>query len=233
MKTAGIIAEYNPFHYGHQYHIEQTRKKTGADYVIAIISGNFVQRGAPSVIDKYQRTKAALSSGCDLVLELPVVYSSASAEFFASGAVCLLDSLGICDFLSFGSEAGKLDQLSVLSDILREEPSDFKNILKFYLREGMSFPLAREKALHTYCDSILHCQFSNDFWSSLKQSNNILALEYLKSLKKIRSGIFPVTITRKNAPYHDKKLYEDFSSATAIRHTLFTSKDCSQIKHSV
>ena len=104
MKTAGIIAEYNPFHKGHAYHIEQTRNITGADYVIGIMSGDFVQRGTPAIIDKYQRTISALSCGCDLVLELPCIYSTSSAEFFASGAVLLLDSLGICDFLSFGSE---------------------------------------------------------------------------------------------------------------------------------
>lgn len=233
MKTAGIIAEYNPFHNGHQYHIEETRQLTGADFIIAIMSGNFVQRGGPAIIDKYQRTLAALSAGCDLVLELPAVYSCSSAEFFASGAVSLLENLGVCDFLSFGSEKGSLQELSRISDILLEEPEEYRLLLKESLKEGHSFPKARQNALTLYCTVNQDCQFSNEFWDCLKESNNILALEYLKAIKKQNSSMKPVTIFRKNTSYHDKKLYEKISSATAIRHCILQNKDTGNLKTSI
>lgn len=230
MITAGIIAEYNPFHNGHQYHIEETRRLTGADFVIAIMSGNFVQRGGPAIIDKYQRTQAALSAGCDLVLELPTIYSCSSAEFFASGAVSLLENLGVCDFLSFGSEKGNLEELSHLADILLEEPEEYRNFLKTGLKQGYSFPKARQDALVAYCKANNHCQFSNEFWDCLKESNNILALEYLKAIKKYNSSMEPVTIFRKNTSYHDKKLYEEISSATAIRHWILHKSEMDILK---
>lgn len=224
MKTAGIIAEYNPFHKGHAYHIEQTRNITGADYVIGIMSGDFVQRGTPAIIDKYQRTISALSCGCDLVLELPCIYSTSSAEFFASGAVLLLDSLGICDFLSFGSEKGSLTELSAIAEILAEEPDAYQTLLKSELKKGSSYPKARQDALFAYCETASNCQFYNNFWNCLKEPNNILALEYLKALKKWDCNMVPITVSRKNTSYHDKKLYEEISSATAIRHWLSSQK---------
>lgn len=224
MKTAGIIAEYNPFHNGHAYHIEQTRNITGADYVIGIMSGDFVQRGAPAIIDKYQRTISALRSGCDLILELPFIYSTSSAEFFASGAVLLLDRLGVCDFLSFGSEKGNLSELSAIAGILAAEPSAYQALLKSELKKGVSYPKARQNALLSYCETDSNCQFYNDFWNCLKEPNNILALEYLKALKKWNCNMVPFTVSRKNTSYHDKKLYEEISSATAIRHWLSSQK---------
>lgn len=224
MKTAGIIAEYNPFHKGHEYHIEQTRKITGADYIIAIMSGDFVQRGAPAIIDKYQRTLSALCCGCDLVLELPSIYSTSSAEFFAAGAVLLLDRLGVCDYLSFGSEKGNLFELSALAEILSDEPPFYQTLLKAELKKGTSYPQARQSALLAYCRTTSNCQFCNDFWDCFKEPNNILALEYLKALKKYGCKMVPVTISRKNTSYHDKKLYQDISSATAIRHWLSSQK---------
>lgn len=233
MKTAAIIAEYNPFHKGHAYHIEKTRQETGADYIVAIMSGDFVQRGAPAFMDKYDRARSALLSGCDLVVELPVIYSSSSAEFFASGAVALLTRLGVCDFLSFGSEEGRLDQLSFLADLLVSEPEEYRLLLKEQLKKGLSYPKAREIALSTYCKSKGFCQFSNEFWDCLKQSNNILALEYLKALKKQNSPMTPVTISRKNTSYHDKNLYDGISSATAIRHFFLEQEDLSPLNHCV
>ena len=130
MKIAGIIAEYNPFHNGHLYQIEQTRKITNADYIIVVLSGDFVQRGVPAIIDKYTRTQMALENGADLVLELPVVYSTGSAEFFAMGAVSLLDKLGCVDFLCFGSEWGQLKPLSLIASLLLEEPEAYRTHLQ-------------------------------------------------------------------------------------------------------
>jgi len=232
MKTAGIVAEYNPFHNGHQYHIEETKKQTGADFIIAVMSGDFVQRGAPAFMDKYDRVQAALLGGCDLVLELPVIYSTASAEFFAGGAVHLLHGLGVCNFLSFGSEEGNMESLNKLTNILVEEPKEYKACLKAYLKEGLSFPAAREQALKDY---IRESQFlyNLDLSAFLKGSNNILALEYLKTLKKLSSGIKPVTILRKAAAYHDRELHEQISSASAVRYHMLHDRDIVKIKSSV
>lgn len=233
MKVAGIIAEYNPFHNGHQYHIEETKKQTGADYVIAVMSGDFVQRGAPAFLDKYERTYCALAGGCDLVLELPVIYSSASAEFFAGGAVSILDRLGVCDYLSFGSEEGSLDLLLPLAEILSEEPKEYQNLLRSHLKSGLSYPAAREQALTEYMKGDTNCQLSNNFSDFLKGSNNILALEYLKTLKKSGSSIIPSTIQRKNTSYHDKKLHETISSASAIREYALHEADLTPLASTV
>ena len=233
MKTASIVAEYNPFHNGHQYHIEETRKQTGADYVIAVMSGDFVQRGAPAFLDKYDRAYAALTGGCDLVLELPVVYSTASAEFFASGAVQLLNGLGVCNYLSFGSEEGSLDALASLAGLLTEEPAGYQDLLRRHLKSGLSFPAAREKALTEYLSGDDKEGNTLDFSGFLKGSNNILALEYLKTLKKIHSSIEPATILRKNASYHDTELYDEISSASAIRHHMLNNKDIEAVSSSV
>ena len=150
MSILGIVAEYNPFHNGHKYHIEQSKKICGADSVICIMSGNFIQRGEPAIIDKWARTEMALMSGVDLVIELPVIYAMSSAEFFAFGAVKILDSLNAVDYLCFGSEAGSMDELDMLACILNNEPEDYKTKLKSFLAEGLSFPAARENALAEY-----------------------------------------------------------------------------------
>ena len=233
MKIAGIVAEYNPFHNGHQYHIEETKKQTDSDYIIAVMSGDFVQRGAPAFLDKYERARAALLGGCDLVLELPVIYSTATAEFFASGAVRLLDGLGICDFLSFGSEEGNLNPLLKLADILTREPEEYQQYLRLHLKSGLSFPAAREKALEDYAATNNRESDDYSMASFLKGSNNILALEYLKTLKKISSSMNPVTVLRKNAAYHDNQLYDNISSASAIRHHILSDKEVTHIKASV
>jgi predicted nucleotidyltransferase len=233
MKVAGIIAEYNPFHNGHQYHIEKTREITKADYIIGIMSGDFVQRGAPAFLDKYQRTYSALQNGCDLVLELPVFYSTSSAEFFAFGAVSLLEHLGVCDFLSFGSENGLLDELRTISHLLVAEPKEYQEALRAELKLGHSYPKARENALSTYARSASNCQFHNDILAELNKPNNILALEYLKSLEKQSGKMVPVTVSRKNTSYHDKKIYADISSATAIRHWIRTKEDLTPLSGTV
>ena len=150
MKTVGIIAEYNPFHNGHAYQITEAKRITGADYAVVVMSGNFVQRGTPAVWDKYTRTRAALLGGADLVFELPVVYATASAEYFAEGGVALLTALGV-DTLCFGSECGDIDALMEIAKILIDESPEFKEALNISLREGNSYPLAREDALKAHC----------------------------------------------------------------------------------
>ncbi len=141
MKTAGIIAEYNPFHKGHEYQIRYAKEKLKADYVIVAMSGDYVQRGTPALISKHARAEMALRCGADLVLEMPVSVSTASAEAFAMGGVSLLDSLGVVDMLCFGSESGEISALKELAEILVEEPEEYKKLLKSFLSEGLTFPL--------------------------------------------------------------------------------------------
>ena len=147
MTVCGIIAEYNPFHNGHLYHMEKSRQLSDADYIIVVLSGSFVQRGAPAFADKYMRTRMALEAGADLVIELPAIFSCASAEDFAGAGVSLLDQLGVTDYLSFGMEAESLDHLSEAARILAKEPPEFSAVLNRCLKEGLSFPKARETAL--------------------------------------------------------------------------------------
>ena len=216
MKTAGIIAEYNPFHNGHAYHIEETRKKTGADYIVAIMSGSFVQRGTPALCDKHLRAEAALKNGVDLVLELPVSYAVGSAEIFSRGAVEILDRLGIVDILSFGAETDDIEELSTIADFLLQESEEYRAELQKNLAQGQNFARARAAAIPK-----IHA----DIFSS---PNAILGIEYLKALKRRHSRIEPVVIQRKGAGYHDRKLFTPvkdtgFSSASSIRHALLAA----------
>ncbi len=213
MKVLGIVVEYNPFHNGHKYHIEKSLEATGCDYTVAVMSGNFVQRGEPAIINKWARTKMALLSGVDLVIEIPSVYAVSSAEFFAYGAVKLLESIGIVDYLCFGSEEGDLSNLISIADILIDEDMLYKEQLKTFLKSGLSFPAARASAL-SKCFN-----FSGKFNIEhlLRSSNNILAIEYIKALKRIDSKITPYTIKRLSNNYKDKELSGNISSATAIR----------------
>lgn len=214
MRIASIISEYNPFHEGHKYHMENTKKITNSDYTIVIMSGDFTQRGTPAIIDKYARTKQALCNGADLVLELPVCFSTASAEGFAFGAVSILEKLGVVNSLVFGSECGNIDSIKLVADFLSNEPPEYKERLQFFLKQGLSFPKARSNALHD-----LFCDLDKDFLAS---SNNILGIEYCRALKYFNSSITPVTITRKDNLYNDEELSATgkLSSATAIRKVL-------------
>lgn len=217
MKIIGIIAEYNPFHNGHAYQINEIKKRTGADYVVIALSGDFVQRGTPAIIDKYARTKMALCSGADLILELPALWATASAEDFAMAGVTLFDKMGCVDTLCFGAETDNLPLLSTLAEILADEPAKYQSLLSAYLKEGLVFPAARAKAL---------CELLNDegISSILNEPNNILALEYLKALKRRNSSIQPYLLKREGASYHDTEIAADTSapaaSATAIREVL-------------
>ena len=221
MRTVGIITEYNPFHNGHAYHIEQSKKQAQADYCIVVMSGDFVQRGTPAIIDKFSRAEMALRCGADLVLELPVVYACGSAEYFAMGAVSLLHSLGIIDTLCFGSECGDIHLLSQASDILFQEPLDYRRKLKDFLSQGDVFPLARQKALQNFLMETYPGHAETAFLPSLLEDpNNILGIEYLKALRSLNSSITPITIQREGGSYHQDFLDGSFSSATSIRKVL-------------
>jgi predicted nucleotidyltransferase len=212
MTAAGIIAEYNPFHNGHEYHIRRTREETGADFIVVAMSGNFVQRGAPALVDKYRRTRSALLAGADIVLQIPPSYSLASAEGFAEGAVSLLMSTGVVQYLSFGTEAGTLNDISKIARVLADEPSDFKKSLQKHLKSGIPFPNARSRALIECCPEM------NGITELTSSPNNILAIEYLKSLIRLRSTIKPVTIRRFGAGYNDPYIPgQSGISAKAIR----------------
>ena len=209
--VVAIIGEYNPFHNGHAYHLQKTKEITKADYVIAIVSGGFVQRGNVSLIDKWSKADMALSNGVDLVIELPTVYSISSAENFAYGAIKILNSLKVVDTLSFGSESCDLEVLEKIADILIQEPPEFKTLLEHELSKGVSFPKARENALLMYLNDI------RKYANILSSPNNILAIEYLKALKKTKSKIKPMAIKRVNVGYNDLGIKNNFASATAIR----------------
>lgn len=215
MITAGIIAEYNPFHKGHQYHIEETRKKTKADYVIVVMSGDFVQRGEPAIADKYFRAELALEGGADLVFELPAIYATASAEYFSTAGVKLLHQLHCVNFISFGSEWASVMDYQPYIDILAKEPPKYQMLLKDGLRQGKSFPAARLEAL---CRMMSDCgRNRDDIRRFLSEPNHILGLEYLKCLRRLDSDIIPVTVERRGAGYHEEKLIEGYPSATALR----------------
>ncbi|PKM50777.1 MAG: nucleotidyltransferase [Firmicutes bacterium HGW-Firmicutes-7] len=209
MKIVGVITEYNPFHKGHLYHIEQAKRITGSDYCVAVMSGSFVQRGDPSVISKWARTKSALENGVDIVIELPVHYSTASAEFFSTAAVALLNNTGIIDSICFGSEEGNIESLDLIASVLANEPASYKKWLAHYLDEGLNYPTARSRALKKY--------FPHELESVINSPNNILGIEYLKALKRLNSSMKPYTIKRIGAGYHDETSSSPVVSATAIR----------------
>lgn len=234
MKTIGIIAEYNPFHNGHRYQIEEAKKITGADYAVVIMSGDYVQRGTPALANKYIRTQLALNGGADIVFELPIIYSTASAEYFARGGVSILNSLSCIDYLCFGSESGDIDALIYIADIISDEPLFYKECLKSKLKEGVSFPAAREYALLSHINktviekinsdkSFNNIKFNNNNFSEhiksiISMPNNILSIEYLKALKELNSSIKPITIKRKGSDYHDSAISKHcLSSASAVR----------------
>lgn len=216
-KAAGIISEYNPFHNGHAYQIAEIRRRSGADYVIAVMSGDFMQRGAPALLDKYVRTRMALLGGIDLVLELPCAAATGSAALFAQESVRILDCLGVVQELWFGSEAGDTELFSALSGLLSAEPPAYRSALRRFLREGNSYPLARRKALEDCLADALFPEKSEELRHFLEAPNNILGLEYCIALKKLKSRIRPCTLKRRGSGYHDLTLSKQFSSASALR----------------
>lgn len=213
MRVVGLIAEYNPFHNGHKYHIEKAKKLANADFAVVVMSGNFVQRGAPAIMPKHLRADAALKSGADLVIELPVCYATGTAEQFAYGAVSLLNKLGCVDAICFGSECGDINALLSVTNLLCNESDEYKDALQTNLRSGMSFPLARQTALQLLYPDCNYGQL-------LSEPNNILGIEYLKALYRLGSNMKPMTIKREVSHYHDTELQEKFSSASALRETI-------------
>lgn len=217
-KVLGIVAEYNPFHNGHLYQLNYSKKITNSKYSVAVISGNFTQRGSTSLIDKWSKAEIAIKNGIDLVIELPLLYSISSAENFADGAVKILNSLGIVDYISFGTESGDISSLKTISDILVSEPEKYKSFLTAELNMGLSFPKARENALSMY--------FHNSKVNAniLSSPNNILGVEYLKALKKYNSSIIPLTLKRTSVDYNETTYKNDIASSTAIRNIVKNKK---------
>lgn len=219
MKTVGIIAEYNPFHNGHAYQIAEAKRITGADYAVVVMSGDFVQRGTPAIWDKYTRTRAALLGGADLVFELPSAYATASAEYFTEGGVALLSALG-ADALCFGSECGDIDALMEIAKIFNNESAEFKSALGAALREGLSYPLAREAALKAHCDA---CGLSSCPEDTLRNPNNLLGIEYCKAILAQNSKLTPYTIRRIGASYHEAAVSTGICSSAAALRALLTN----------
>lgn len=218
MKVVGLITEYNPFHNGHLYHIRKAMEVTGADTVIVVMSGNYVQRGVPAMMPKRLRAFAALQAGVAAVFELPVFFACGSAEYFAEGAIALLDALGCVDAICFGSECGDVKSLGKIAKILADEPEEYCVLLRNYLKSGLSYPRARQAALKSY--------FKDEALDTiLQQPNNILGIEYMKALYKKNSTIRCCTIRRVISGYHDEKLLPSLSSAAAIRKALAYGED--------
>lgn len=211
MKAVGLVTEYNPFHNGHLYHLNKAMELTGADISVAVMSGDFVQRGEPAVLDKYTRTSMALNSGVNLVVELPVNYAVSSAESFAAGALKALDYIK-ADSIAFGSESGDIERLSKLAHILCDnEDTLYKEISK-YTANGISYAAARQKVVEKLTDK--------DTAAMLTSSNNILAVEYLKAIIKNNYAIKPYTVQRQGDSYNDTDIRSEYASATALRENL-------------
>lgn len=226
MKVVGIVAEYNPFHNGHKYQLDKVKKETGADYIIVAMSGNFLQRGVPALCDKFTRTEMALKCGADLVIEIPTLWATASAEYYAHAGVSLLASTGVVTHIAFGTETDDLDALLQVSSILKEEPDVYRAVLSNSIRSGNSFPVARKNALITSLP-----QFTEEKLADiLDNPNNILALEYLKAMP---NSIQPILIKREGAGYHDTEIDTTLPSASAIREAVFGNADMDAIANAM
>lgn len=215
----GIVSEYNPFHNGHLYHLNYSKDLTKAAFTIAVMSGSFTQRGDTALINKWTRTEMALKAGIDLVIELPTVYATSSAENFAEGAIKILNSLGIVDYISFGSEIGEINPLNDVAEILYKEPKEFSSLITKQLKSGLSYPKARELALSMFFGT------SRKYTEILENPNNILAIEYLKALKKFKSPIEPITVKRDYSDYNSKQVRNGIASSTAIRTMIENKKN--------
>ena len=227
MKITGITAEYNPLHNGHVYHIQQTRRETACDAVVVAMSGNYVQRGQPAIIDKWKRTECALKSGADLVIEIPTLFCLGNASQYASASVSLLESMG-CDSISFGSECGDQQLLRNVSGFLYKHKEELQRIISEKSREGMSYPAARAEAYR--CVRGEADPAISDEIQLLSQPNDILALEYLMSM----SSASPVIIKRRGAGYNTISNGDyEYLSAAAIRASLHDTKSCNRISECV
>ncbi|WP_027090928.1 nucleotidyltransferase [Cohnella thermotolerans] len=221
MRTVGIVVEYNPLHNGHLYHIQQSRKITESDAVVAVMSGHFLQRGEPALADKWARAEMALRAGCDLVLELPVAYSSQPAQWFAYGAVAVLHATGVVDALCFGSESGDADTLVRIADRLADEPEAVRRELARLLKDGLPYPTAYAEAVRRFLRSI---GAEADAGFRLDQPNHTLGLHYLLALRRLGSSIAPYSIRRERSEYGQTSITDAaIASATALRRLLAES----------
>lgn len=223
MGHIGVIAEYNPFHNGHAYQLTRLHELFPDKRIITIMSGDFVQRGEPAVYNKYLRTKCALSSGADLVFELPPLFATASAEYFASAAVLALTATGVVDTLCFGAEDDCIDDFYTVANLLVSEPEDYRKLLKKHLSSGLSYPKARSLAVSAYLGK-------PHYEELLKKPNNILGIEYLKAIHRFHLPLTPIIIKRTGAGYHDLSLESSLSSATAIRSNILRNGLTASIK---
>lgn len=217
MNAAGIVVEYNPFHNGHAFHLENTRKVTNADSVIAVMSGQFLQRGEPALLPKSYRAEMALKAGVDIVIELPYQFSTQKADTFAFGAVSILSAMG-CQSLCFGSESGTVELFHATLNFLEKNKEKFESNIKSYMTEGVSYPAAISAAFASLRprDAVL----------DLSKPNNILGIEYIRAIKKLQAPMNAMTITRTNADYHDETFSsESIASATSIRKRLFSTEE--------
>ncbi len=235
MKVAAVIAEYNPFHFGHAWQLQEIKRIYNIDICIVIMSGNYVQRGAPAIVDKFTRTKWALQYGADIVFELPSIFATAGAEQFAYGACMLLDKLGLIDILCFGSEFTDCNFIEKTAAFLLNPPSAYENHLKKLLQKGKSYAAAREEAFYPFLVKEVDFQklTQEQFHTIFSAPNTILGIEYCKALKKRNSLIRPVPLLR-NGNYHSTSLLEQKTvtlkenndspsiSASAIRNHLFS-----------
>jgi len=225
MRACGVVVEYNPFHNGHQYHLERARDKSRADCMIAVMSGNFLQRGEPAIIDKYERTKAALASGIDIVIELPFAYAVQSSHYFALGSVRTLNEIGV-SAICFGSEQGNIDDFITAYHIQKKQSVTYKSLLKKHLAKGLSYPAAHSAVTEQLMQGSLPID--------LTKPNNILGLSYVTRVLDDKLPIELLTIKRMNSDYHDQTIKGAIASATSIRQQLFNYQSITEkIKHSL
>ncbi len=219
MNACGLIVEYNPFHHGHAYHIQEAKKETGADCMIAVMSGAFLQRGEPAIIDKYYRTKAALGAGIDIVIELPYAFAVQNSDLFAKGAVQSLNEIGVSS-ICFGSESGDISHFTTSYSTFKEKAPIYQETLHHYLAKGMSFP---EASRHAYQKIGLANQAID-----LTQPNNILGFSYVKTILEHDLPIQATTIKRTKSNYHDTSITNPIASATSIRKQLLKDQDITE-----
>ncbi|MFS0823724.1 nucleotidyltransferase [Bacillus sp. 1P02SD] len=216
MKAVGVIVEYNPFHNGHKYHLDETKRKTNPDCMIAVMSGNFLQRGEPALVSKWARTKMALEAGIDIVIELPYAFATQKAETFANGAISLLSALH-CDEVCFGSENGTIDDFTSTVSFMKRNQQVYDHTTRQYLKEGYSYPKSASLAYSSLTN--------HDTYVDLSKPNNILGYHYVKAIHDQNSSLKAETIMRSSAGYHDESFsHESIASATSIRKSLFSAE---------
>ena len=231
MKICAIICEYNPLHYGHLKHIEESKKLSGADAVMCIMAGNFSQRGEPALVNKYVRARMALDAGADIVVQIPTAYVCSSAEIFATAGVKIANSFDNVTHLSFGCETKNHELLKEIAKYLADEPKEFKDTIRKYLDEGNSMAVSREKAIEELIktDKVEFSEIT-EVYNILRKPNNILAIEYLKALYKTNSKIEPIFSVRENSDYTSEVVNGKDTSATAIRAKLTKKRKASSVK---